>query len=202
MGISYFLFMLFGAATVRLPPPGWKPAGFVPAAQQKKLVTSAQVSADQAIKTPQFYLLWGVLFLNVTAGIGVLQQASLMSREMFPTVTEATAGGFVGLLSIFNMGGRFFWSSLSDYIGRKSTYVIFFLLGACLFALIPTTGSMGSVALFVGVCVVIFTMYGGGFATIPAYLRDMFGTMQVGAIHGRLLTGLHRFSPVSRDRRS
>ena len=188
MGLGYFVFMLFGALIVRLPPPGWKPAGYVPSARPRKLVTSANVSADEALKTPQFYLLWAMLFLNVTAGIGVLGQASVMIREVFPSVKEAAAGGFVGLLSLFNMAGRFFWSSLSDYIGRKATYMVFFLLGAALYALIPVAGEMGSIVLFVAGYAVILSMYGGGFATIPAYLRDLFGTMQVGAIHGRLLT--------------
>ncbi len=130
-----------------------------------------------------------MLCFNVTAGIGVLEQASPMIQEMFPgRVTAAAAGGFVGLLSLANMSGRFFWSSTSDYIGRKATYAIFFLLGPLLYALIPATGTIGSVPLFVLAAVIILTMYGGGFATIPAYLRDLFGSMQVGAIHGRLLT--------------
>jgi MFS family permease len=188
MGLGYFLFMLFGAATVRLPPPGWRPAGYAPPARPQRLVTTANVSADEAVRTRQFYLLWAVLFLNVTAGIGVLGQASVMIREMFGWVTAAAAGGFVGLLSLFNMGGRFFWSSLSDYLGRKRTYAVFFVLGAVLYALIPTTGRLGSIALFVAGYAVILSMYGGGFATIPAYLRDLFGTYQVAAIHGRLLT--------------
>ncbi len=190
MGTCYFLFMLFGAIIVRLPAPGWKPAGFVPSAKPHKLITSAEVTADEATKTPQFYLLWAVLFLNVTAGIGILEHASVMIQEIFKAegVTAAMASGFVGVLSIFNMAGRFFWSSLSDYIGRKATYMIFFLLGACLYAFIPTTGHLGSVILFVGTCAVVLSMYGGGFATVPAYLRDLFGTVQVGAIHGRLLT--------------
>jgi MFS family permease len=143
----------------------------------------------RAIQTPQFWFLWVVLFCNVTAGIGILEQASPMIQEMFsPRVTAAAAAGFVGLLSLFNMGGRFFWASLSDKIGRKTTYGIFFSLGPLLYLLIPITGRMGSVALFVVCCALILTMYGGGFATIPAYLADMFGTQMVGAIHGRLLT--------------
>jgi MFS family permease len=189
MGLLYFCFMMYGVFTVRLPAVGWKPKGYVPPAQPKKLVTMANIQADQAIKTPQFWLLWGVLFLNVTAGIGVLGQASPMIQEMFPgKVTVAAAAGFVGLLSLFNMGGRFFWSSLSDYIGRKNTYIAYFLLGAILYGLVPSTGRMGSVVLFVVGYAAIMSMYGGGFSTIPAYLRDLFGTMQVGAIHGRLLT--------------
>jgi MFS family permease len=147
------------------------------------------VTADQAVKALPFWLLWAVLFLNVTAGIGVLGQASPMIQEMFPgRVSAAAAAGFVGLLSLFNMAGRFCWSSLSDYAGRKATYAIFFLLGAALYALTPQAGRLGSVALFVLGYAVIISMYGGGFATIPAYLRDQFGTAQVGAIHGRLLT--------------
>jgi MFS family permease len=188
MGLGYFLFMLYGAATVRVPPSNWVPAGYVPPAQPRALVTRANVTADEAIKTPQFYLLWAILFLNVTAGIGVLSQASLMIQEMFKGVKPQAAAGFVGLLSLFNMGGRFFWSSLSDYIGRKATYAIYFLLGACLYSIIPTTGHLGSIVLFIAGYAVILSMYGGGFATIPAYLRDLFGTLQVGAIHGRLLT--------------
>jgi MFS family permease len=197
MGLGYFVFMLFGVVTVRLPPPGWKPAGYLPSAHPRKLVTSAQVTADSAIATPQFYLLWAVLFLNVTAGIAILKQASPMIQDMFYANAASDAAkdiaikaglGFVGLLSIFNMAGRFLWSSLSDYIGRKSTYAIYFLLGACLYALVPSTGHSGSKILFVACSAVILSMYGGGFATVPAYLRDLFGTMQVGAIHGRLLT--------------
>jgi MFS family permease len=189
MGIVYFFFMLFGVFTIRVIPQGWKPAGFQPAQTKQALVTSANVSANDAIKTPQFYLLWAVLFLNVTAGIGVLGQASAMIQEMFQGhVTAAAAGGFVGLLSIFNMGGRFVWSSLSDITGRKTIYVCYFALGAVLYALIPTTGQMGNIVLFVGGYAIILSMYGAGFATIPAYLRDLFGTQQVGAIHGRLLT--------------
>jgi MFS family permease len=187
MGVLYFVFMMFGAFTVRVPAPGWKPAGFHPAAAPQRLVTSAQVSVNEAVKTPQFYLLWGVLFLNVSAGIGVLQTASPIIQQTVG-VSAAAAAGFVGLLSLFNMGGRFFWSSLSDKIGRKPTYTIYFVLGAILYALVPTAAQLKSVPLFVAIICVIMTMYGGGFATIPAYLRDLFGTMQVGAIHGRLLT--------------
>jgi MFS family permease len=188
MGLGYFLFMLFGAATVRLPRPGWQPAGYIPVTRPHKLISSADVSADNAIKAPQFYLLWLILFVNVTAGIGVLGQASLMIQEMFPGVTAAAAGGFVGLLSLFNMAGRVFWSSLSDHIGRKPTYAVLLLLGAAVYSLIPTTGEMHNIVLFVLGYGIIMSMYGGGFATIPAYLRDLFGTLQVGAVHGRLLT--------------
>jgi MFS family permease len=189
MGIGYFLFMMFGVFLVRLPSPGWKPAGYVPSTNAGRMITTANVEAREAIRTPQFYLLWLVLFLNVTAGIGILEQASPMIQQMFPgKVTAAAAAGYVGLLSIFNMLGRFVWSSSSDYLGRKRTYMIYFALGAILFALIPSTQRIQSVAAFVAVTVVIISMYGGGFATIPAYLKDLFGVMQVGAIHGRLLT--------------
>ena len=194
MGALYFAFMMFGVFSVRVPPEKWHPeAGREPRTNRRAAPGRdrfiGNVTAAEAIKTPQFWLLWVMLCVNVTAGIGVLGQASPMIQEMFPGVITATAAaGFVGLLSLANMAGRFFWSSLSDYIGRKATYATFFLLGAALYALVPSTGHTGSVALFVIGYVIIMSMYGGGFATIPAYLRDMFGTIQVGAIHGRLLT--------------
>lgn len=196
MGGVYLLFMLFGAFLIRVPAEGWKPAGWTPKPQAAGgMISSHNVLVDQAFRTPQFWLLFAVLFLNVTAGIGVLGQASVMIQEMFSDrvlgagngVTAAAAAGFVGLLSIFNMAGRFIWSSTSDRIGRKPTYMIFFALGAVLYFLIPLFGNMGSLVLFVAGFCVIMSMYGGGFATIPAYLRDMFGTANVGAIHGRLL---------------
>lgn len=190
MGVIYFVAMSAGAAIVRLPPEGWRPEGWsLEAREEKKMITDRHVHVDEALKTPQFYLLWIVLCLNVTAGIGVLGQASAMSQEMFPgRISGTAAAGFVGLLSLFNMGGRFVWSSTSDYIGRKNTYTVFFVLGAVLYALVPTTGRMGSVLLFVAAYAVILSMYGGGFATIPAYLNDLFGSRYVGGIHGRLLT--------------
>jgi MFS family permease len=208
MGIVYFLFMMFGVFAVRVPPPDWKPAGYVPPAVSYKLITQANVSADEAPKTPQFWLLWIILCFNVTAGIGILEHASPMIQDMFllpkakagidPTDAQAlatatkqaatVAGGFVGLLSLFNMAGRFFWSSISDHIGRKAVYFIYLLLGAALYFLIPMAGHSGSTVFYVCLCAVILSMYGGGFATIPAYLKDLFGTHQVGAIHGRLLT--------------
>ncbi|HEX6965914.1 MAG TPA: OFA family MFS transporter [Gemmatimonadaceae bacterium] len=189
LGVLYFVFMMWGVFTVRVPAPGWQPRGWVPSAHRKKLVTTANVHVDEAMKTPQFWLLWWVLCLNVTAGIAVLEQASPMIQETFNgRVTAVAAAGFVGLLSLFNMGGRFGWSTFSDYIGRKATYTTFFILGAFLYATVPQTGRVGSVALFVLGYLIIISMYGGGFATIPAYLRDIFGTMHVGAIHGRILT--------------
>ncbi len=189
LGLVYFCFMMVGAAIVRLPPPGWAPAGYVAPTQSSKLITTQNVFVYQALKTPQFWLIWWVLCLNVTAGIGVLGQASAMSQEMFPgKITVTAAAGLVGLMSLFNMGGRFFWASVSDYIGRKSTYFVFFVLGFILYSAVPYTGSAGNVALFVLCFCIIMSMYGGGFATVPAYLRDMFGTRYVGAIHGLLLT--------------
>jgi MFS family permease len=189
MGVIYFMFMMIGASTVRVPAEDWKPAGWVPSAHPRALVTQANVSVDVAWRTPQFWLLWVVLCMNVTAGIGVLGQASPMIQEMFSgKVSPAAAAGFVGLISLFNMIGRFFWASTSDYIGRRSTYMVFFVLGIVLYALVPYFGHIGSTPLFVAAFCIILSMYGGGFATIPAYLRDVFGTFQVGAIHGRLLT--------------
>jgi MFS family permease len=189
LGIIYLIFMWVGAAIVRVPAPGWKPEGYTPPVVAQKLITKNDVYVYDAIKTPQFWLIWWVLCLNVTAGIGVLGQASAMSQEMFPGhVSAVAAAGFVGLLSLFNMIGRFFWASTSDIIGRKNTYFCFFAIGTILYALVPWTGSIGSVALFVLCFVVIISMYGGGFATVPAYLKDMFGTRYVGAIHGWLIT--------------
>jgi len=189
MGLIYFCFMMVGAAIVRVPPEGWAPAGYVAPTQSTRLITTQNVYVYDALKTPQFWLIWWILCLNVTAGIGVLGQASAMSQEMFKgQVTAVAASGFVGLFSLFNMGGRFVWSSTSDYIGRRNTYFVFFALGTVLYALVPHTGAIGSVAMFVLCYAVIFSMYGGGFATVPAYLRDMFGTRYVGAIHGLLLT--------------
>ena len=208
MGLVYFCFMMFGVFTVRVPAPDWKPAGFVPATQATTLVTTANVFVDTAWKTPQFWLLWVILCVNVTAGIGILEQAAPMIQEMFlaPAATQgidpsnaaglakataplaAVAAGFVGLLSLFNMLGRFFWSSMSDFTGRKAIYFVYLLLGPVLYFLIPMAGRMGSTPMFVALCAVILSMYGAGFATIPAYLRDLFGTLQVGAIHGRLIT--------------
>jgi MFS family permease len=189
MGVIYFMFMMIGVYAVRVPAADWKPEGWSAPAQPKPLVTSANVAVDAAWRTPQFWLLWVVLCMNVTAGIGVLGQASPMIQEIFNgRVTAAAAAGFVGLISLFNMVGRFFWASASDYIGRRNTYMIFFLLGIVLYSSVPTLGALGSIPLFVAAFCVILSMYGGGFATIPAYLRDMFGNYQVGAIHGRLLT--------------
>ncbi len=189
LGVAYLIFMMVGAAIVRIPPPGWQPAGWTPPAQAPKLVTSANVYVYRALRTPQFWLIWWVLCLNVTAGIGVLGQASAMSQEMFPgKVSVVAAAGFVGLMSLFNMGGRFLWATASDYIGRKNTYFVFFILGTVLYALVPTTGRLGNVGFFVLCFLIIISMYGGGFATVPAYLKDMFGTRYVGAIHGWLIT--------------
>ena len=196
MGLIYLVVMMIGSIIVRVPAEGWAPKGFESKPKKKrKLITSANVLVDDAVKTRQFWLLFFVLMLNVSAGIGVLGQASVMIQEMFSVesvgaakaVDAAAAAVFVGTLSLFNMIGRFFWSSLSDYIGRKTTYAIFFLLGIALYTFVPFAGKMGSVFLFITAFSVIISMYGGGFATIPAYLRDMFGTRQVGAIHGRLL---------------
>jgi MFS family permease len=190
MGLIYFCIMMFGAATVRVPAPGWAPAGYTPSGpSSNKMITAGQVSADEAIRTPQFWLVWASLLLNTTAGISVLEMASPLIQEFFPgVIMAAAAAGFVGVLSIFNMGGRFFWSSLSDKIGRKATFATFFALGTLLYAAVPSVGATRSVVLFVAVFCVLISMYGGGFATAPAYMRDLFGTLQVGAIYGRLLT--------------
>jgi MFS family permease len=176
-----------------VPADDWRPEGFDPSSVQKKaLVTTESVSARNSVKTPQFWLLWVVLFCNVTAGIGILEQASPMIQDFFRTgesslVAASAAAGFVGLLSLFNMGGRFVWSTTSDYIGRKPMYMIYLGVGMILYVLLATVGSSAT-WIFVLLAALIISFYGGGFATAPAYLRDLFGTYQVGAIHGRLLT--------------
>src|SRR5246500_1890688 len=207
MGVIYFVFMMIGAFRYRLPPAGWRPEGWTPPSETSTMITQHQVHLKDAHKTPQFWLIWWVLCLNVSAGIGVIGMASPMLQEIFagkligqPNLTfnalnaeqkvaiAAIAAGFAGLLSLFNIGGRFFWASLSDYIGRKNTYYTFFILGIALYASAPFFASIGNKAMFVGAFCIILSMYGGGFATVPAYLADMFGTQFVGAIHGRLLT--------------
>jgi len=203
----YFVFMMAGALGYRVPAENWKPAGWNPPAKAKNsMITDNHVHLDVAWKTRQFWLVWGVLCLNVTAGIGILGMASPMLQEVFAgkligvdvafndlspeqkTSIAAVAAGFTGLLSLFNIAGRFVWASFSDKIGRKATYYTFFLLGFALYAAIPSMAQAGSLALFVAFFCIILSMYGGGFATVPAYLADMFGTKFVGAIHGRLLT--------------
>ena len=193
LGIVYFIVMMFGVFTVRVPAPGWQPAGFDPSKlASKRLVTTADVSAANAIKTPQFWLLWTVLFCNVTAGIGILEQASPMIQDFFrehgtSTVAATSATAFVGVLSIFNMAGRIVWSSASDFLSRKPTYAMYLGGGMILYLLLALAGHRNT-AVFVLLAGTIISFYGGGFATVPAYLRDLFGTFQVGAIHGRLLT--------------
>jgi MFS family permease len=207
MGLIYFVFMMIGAFAYRVSPVGWQPEGWTPPSEKKSMITEHHVHLDDAHKTPQFWLIWWVLCLNVSAGIGVIGMASPMLQEIFAgkliglpnlgfnaldasqkAAIAAIAAGFAGLLSLFNIGGRVFWASLSDKIGRKATYFTFFGLGIILYASAPTFAHMGSKALFVAAFCIILSMYGGGFATIPAYLADVFGTRFVGAIHGRLLT--------------
>ncbi len=191
MGGLYFVFMMFGVFTIRIPREGWRPAGWTPSQKKSALISTNNVAVGKAWLTPQFWLLWIILFVNVTAGIGILEQAAPMIQDLFHgAVTPTAAVGFVGLLSIFNMAGRFFWASTSDFLGRKATYFVFFTLGAILYFVLPLTRQeqLNSIPLFVGIAVVLLSMYGGGFATIPAYLKDLFGGYNVSAIHGRLLT--------------
>ena len=198
--------MSLGALAFRVPPAGWRPTGWTPTvAATGSMITSRHVHLNVAWHTPQFWLIWGVLCVNVTAGIAVIAMASPMLQEVFggkllgldthttlsdtqKTAIVAAAAGLVGLISLFNSLGRIFWASVSDYIGRKATYFVFFVLGMLLYALLPTWGHLGLAGLFVASVCVILTMYGGGFATVPAYLADIFGTQMVGAIHGRLIT--------------
>jgi MFS family permease len=193
LAVIYLVYMLFGALIVRVPAEGWRPEGFDPASVKTHgLITTESVSARNAIRTPQFWLLWTVLFCNVTAGIGILEQAAPMIQDFFrrdatSLVAATAAAGFVGVLSLANMGGRILWSSTSDFIGRKPMYMIYLGVGMLLYVGLATLGSTVT-WLFVLLAAGIISFYGGGFATIPAYLRDLFGTYQVGAIHGRLLT--------------
>jgi MFS family permease len=179
--------MLAGARILRRPPEGWKPAGWIPKTTTSKMITNRSVSRNAAVSTVQFYLLWGILFVNVTAGIGILAQASPMMQDLFQK-TPLEAGAIVSLISIFNAAGRFVWASGSDYIGRRNTYSIFFIVQVGLFTLIPGFAASGSWFMFLTSLFIVFTMYGGGFATIPAFLADIFGPDNVGAIHGALLT--------------
>jgi len=202
IGIIYLVVMLFASFSYRLPAPGWQPAGWEPPPEddQKHLITTHDVDIDEALKTPQFWQLWIVLCFNVTAGIGVLGVARTMITEIFgttlPHIVDATfAATYVVMISVFNMIGRFFWASSSDYIGRRNTYWIFFVLGILLYLSVPFSAQQVSASpamiwlvYFYAATMIIFTMYGGGFATIPAYLADIFGTKYVGGIHWRLLT--------------
>jgi MFS family permease len=208
MGLGYFIYMMFGAFSYRIPASDWKPAGWTPPVAQsnKAMITTRSVSVKKVWGIPQFWLVWMALCMNVSAGIGVIGMASPMLQEVFAgsligvqqTFTEldktqltaiaGIAAGFAALLSLFNIGGRFFWASLSDKLGRKMIYAIFFILGGALYFSVPSSAAAGNLALFVGAFCIILSMYGGGFATVPAYLADLFGTQNVGAIHGRLLT--------------
>jgi MFS family permease len=199
MGMAYFCFMMFGVFTIRTPAPGARvaPPGWTPKPQiAGGMMTTRTVDWRAALRTPQFYLLWLVLCLNTTAGIGIIEQASPMIQDMFAgtwattALAASAATGFVGLLSLFNMGGRFGWSTVSDYVGRKRTYMCFFVLGVILYALVPQTGIQrwNSIAMFVLLCGILISMYGGGFATMPAYVRDLFGARDLSQIYGRILT--------------
>ncbi|WP_254695120.1 OFA family MFS transporter [Leisingera sp. NJS201] len=200
LGIVYFVVMILAAFQYRVPAKDWTPEGWTPKPAASGLVTQNDVHIDQALKTPQFWQLWVMLCFNVTAGIGVIGVAKTMMSEIFGSVmplvaTAAFASTYVLMISVFNMVGRFFWASASDYIGRKATYMFFFILGTALYLSIPYFASAAAanpsliyLAGFYLATMLIFSMYGGGFATIPAYLADMFGTMHVGGIHGRLLT--------------
>jgi MFS family permease len=197
MAAIYTFFMLWAAVMIRVPADDWKPDRPVAGRRNHPMITQARVAVDTAWRTPQFWLLWIVLCMNVSAGIGMLGRAADMFQDMFlgaaasdaqKTANAAIGAGFAGLLSISNLGGRFIWSSISDRTGRKAVYCVYFILGAALYALLPWAQQTQNRVLFVCLAAAIISMYGGGFATIPAYLKDLFGTYQVGAIHGRLIT--------------
>ena len=187
LGAAYLVVMLIGSRLLERPPAGWRPAGWTPPANRNAMIADRSVTRDEAIRAPQFYLLWGILFINVTAGIGILAQASPMMQDMFNR-TPLDAAAVVSLISIFNAAGRFAWASASDYIGRRHTYTIFFVAQFIIFLLIPGLASSGNWIVFEIALFTVFTMYGGGFSTIPAFLADIFGPENVGAIHGALLT--------------
>jgi MFS family permease len=187
LGVTYFIIMMIGARIIRRPPAGWRPANYQGPARTNPMITTRSVSRNFALGTVQFYLLWGILFINVTAGIGILAQASPMFQDLFRK-TATQAGLYVSLISIFNACGRIFWASLSDFIGRRVTYITFFIVQFGLFLAIPKIAADGKILLFEIATLTVFTMYGGGFATIPAFLADIFGEDNVGAIHGVLLT--------------
>jgi MFS family permease len=187
LGVVYFVIMMIGARLIRRPPEGWQPEGWIPPVNRNKMITNLHFTRNEALQTVQFYLLWGILFINVTAGIGILAQASPMMQDMFGK-TALQAAAVVSLISLFNAGGRFIWASFSDFIGRRATYITFFVTQVILFLLIPGLAGRGEWVIFEAALFVVFTMYGGGFATIPAFLADMFGAQNVGAIHGVLLT--------------
>src|SRR5215469_11438252 len=187
LGVIYLVIMMIGARILRRPPQGWKPAGWTPPEKTHRMIASKSVSRNQAVRTGQFYLLWGILFINVTAGIGILAQASPMMQDLFSR-TPAQAAVIVSVISLFNAGGRFLWASGSDYLGRRNTYTVFFVVQFLLFLLIPRLAASGDWPVFLASLFTVFTMYGGGFATIPAFLADIFGPENVGAIHGAILT--------------
>jgi MFS family permease len=187
LGVIYLIVMLLGARILRRPPEGWRPEGWTAPVKTGKMITDLSRTRNQALGRVQFYLLWGILFINVTAGIGILAQASPMMQDLFQK-TPLQAAGVVSLISIFNAGGRLFWASCSDFIGRRNTYLVFFVVQFGLFLFIPGLAASGNWTLFETSLFVVFTMYGGGFATIPAFLADLFGPDNVGAIHGALLT--------------
>jgi MFS family permease len=208
LAMVYFIFMMAGALGYRVPASGWKPKNWNPPTDNKtnNMITPYHVHVKNVFKIKQFWLLWGVLCMNVSAGIGIIGMSSPMLQEVFGgqliginklyaeldkqqlAAIAAVAAGFTALLSLFNIGGRFFWASLSDKLGRKLTYMVFFVLGGLLYISIPESADSGNILLFVGAFCIILSMYGGGFSTVPAYLADLFGTQMVGAIHGRLLT--------------
>jgi MFS family permease len=187
LGVTYLIVMLLGARVLRRPPEGWRPEGWAPPIDTGEMIAGRSLTRNQALGRVQFYLLWGILFINVTAGIGILAQASPMMQDLFQK-TPLEAAAVVSLISIFNAGGRFFWASCSDFVGRRYTYLVFFTVQFVLFLFIPGLAARGNWGLFEASLFVVFTMYGGGFATIPAFLADLFGPDNVGAIHGAVLT--------------
>jgi len=187
LGVTYLVIMLLGSTLLRRPPANWKPEGWTGPTRNVKMIAKQSLSRNTALKTVQFFLLWGILFINVTAGIGILSQASPMMQDLFQKTPQAAAA-VVSIISLFNAGGRFFWASCSDFIGRRNTYAVFFTVQFALFLLIPGFAARGQWILFETSLFIVFTMYGGGFATIPAFLADLFGSENVGAIHGAVLT--------------
>jgi len=186
-GLAYLVIMFGAASYIARPPQGWMPDRMkadIDAGKKKVIPDLTQLTANAAVRQSPFYGLWVMMFINISCGIGIIYTASPLAQESIG-LTPAQAAGVVGLMSIFNGLGRLGWASFSDYLGRANTYTLFFAVQILAFWFLP---SITSVIMFQVVLYMILTFYGGGFATLPAYIGDLFGTKELGAIHGYLLS--------------